>query len=308
MSPPTPGPSPAPTGSAAGQDPDLRTESAPAHRTVLDRLGVSPAQVAGGALAAVTAAVAASFFGVTGTLLGAAFGSIVSSIGAAVYSASLSTAAARGVAVTRTLVVRPAPGTSRQPAGDDPTALPPELAGTAVPQPADVGAADVPTNDAPGTPATAVPGQLRRRIAVKPLLVLAGVVFAIAVGVVTLAEAVLGHPVSSTGGGGTSVGRLISGDVSSDPGPGVQETADPTASPSPSTSGSAGTQSPSPGSPEGGNPTAEPSGDGPGQGGPTASPSTTPSAGDPGTTPTGAPTPSASVPAAPGGSSGAPVP
>jgi hypothetical protein len=52
-------------------------------------LGLSPAQVAGSALAAVTAAVFASFAGTAGTIIGAALGSVVATIGAAAYTASL---------------------------------------------------------------------------------------------------------------------------------------------------------------------------------------------------------------------------
>ena len=75
-------------------------------------LGLSLTQIAGGALAAVTAAVAASFLGVAGTITGAAFGSVVSSIGAAVYSTSLS----RAARASRVLVVRRAasPPTTRR--------------------------------------------------------------------------------------------------------------------------------------------------------------------------------------------------
>lgn len=52
-------------------------------------LGLSPAQVAGSALAAVTAAVFASFAGTAGTIIGAALGSVVATIGAAAYTAWL---------------------------------------------------------------------------------------------------------------------------------------------------------------------------------------------------------------------------
>src|SRR5690349_24090194 len=45
--------------------------------------GLSVTQVSGGALAAVTAAVAASYLGVGGTLIGAAVGSVISTIAAA---------------------------------------------------------------------------------------------------------------------------------------------------------------------------------------------------------------------------------
>src|SRR3954453_3085270 len=51
--------------------------------------GLSLTQICGGALAAVTAAVAASFLGVAGTLIGAGVGSVISTIAAALYSHSL---------------------------------------------------------------------------------------------------------------------------------------------------------------------------------------------------------------------------
>jgi hypothetical protein len=52
-------------------------------------IGLSPVQVAASALAAVSSAVLLSFFGVAGTLIGAALASIVSTVGASLYSASM---------------------------------------------------------------------------------------------------------------------------------------------------------------------------------------------------------------------------
>src|SRR5215203_1235367 len=90
------------------------THSSPGLRTtagaITDReqdggpAGLSVPQIAAGALAAVTAAVAASFFGVAGTLIGAALGSVVSSVAAGLYATSLS----RAARVIKVLVVRPA--------------------------------------------------------------------------------------------------------------------------------------------------------------------------------------------------------
>src|SRR3954447_7245824 len=53
------------------------------------RTQLSPVQVTAGALAAVSSAVAASFFGVAGTLIGAALASVISTVTAALYSSSL---------------------------------------------------------------------------------------------------------------------------------------------------------------------------------------------------------------------------
>ncbi len=52
-------------------------------------LGLSPAQVAGSALAAMSAALVASWAGTTGTVIGAAVGSVVATTGAATYTWSL---------------------------------------------------------------------------------------------------------------------------------------------------------------------------------------------------------------------------
>lgn len=64
-------------------------------------IGVSAAQIAAGALASVTAAVIASYFGIGGTLIGAAITSVVATVGGALYKLSLESAQARVVRVTR---------------------------------------------------------------------------------------------------------------------------------------------------------------------------------------------------------------
>ena len=56
-------------------------------------LGLSGTQTIGSALAAVTSALAGSFLGVAGTLIGAALGSIVATVAAAFYARTLSSAA-----------------------------------------------------------------------------------------------------------------------------------------------------------------------------------------------------------------------
>ena len=80
------------------------------------RLGLSPVQVAGGALAATTSALAASTFGVGGTVIGAAVGSVISSVGGAIYVHSLQNVSAR----TRTVITRG----RALPSSTAPTALP----------------------------------------------------------------------------------------------------------------------------------------------------------------------------------------
>src|SRR3712207_4577894 len=73
-------------------DPDVRTPGSSAREESTREKNegqLSALQVAAGALAAVSAAVIASFFGVAGTVIGAAVASVVSTVGAAVYTESM---------------------------------------------------------------------------------------------------------------------------------------------------------------------------------------------------------------------------
>src|SRR5438132_6519745 len=56
---------------------------------------LSPVQLIAGCLAAITAAVLASFFGVAGTIIGTALGSVVGTAGTALYSHSIRRTQAR---------------------------------------------------------------------------------------------------------------------------------------------------------------------------------------------------------------------
>ncbi|WP_199441114.1 hypothetical protein [Umezawaea beigongshangensis] len=87
-------------------------------------LGITPVQVAAGALAAVTAAVLGARLNVAGTVAGAAVASVVSTIGSALYQRSLerTTESVRKVG-SRAWVIRPARGET--PVGAD-TASPGE--------------------------------------------------------------------------------------------------------------------------------------------------------------------------------------
>src|SRR3954447_22047633 len=108
------------------------------------RLGLSLTQIAGGALAAVTAAVAASYLGVAGTLIGAGLGSVVSSVAAPLYSTSLS----RAARASKVLVVRPA--------GSGTGPLEASAAG--------------PRGGPPRAPARAAPGPRRQAVVEEPAL------------------------------------------------------------------------------------------------------------------------------------------
>jgi hypothetical protein len=134
------------------------------------------AQVAASGLAAISASLAASFLGVAGTIIGAAVGAVIATIGSAVYAHSLKTASAR-LSHLRPVVVGPG--------------------GLRAPQPNPVGA----TPAAQRTPAL---GPWLRGL----ILVLLGA--AVALGGITLAERVLGHPVSNSDSTGTSIARVVS--------------------------------------------------------------------------------------------------
>src|SRR5215211_7412475 len=88
------------------------------------RLELSGTQIAASALAAISSAVAASYLGVTGTVLGAGFGSVVATISTALYQLSLkrTNETLKQVVPVSTVVVRQSAG--RQPAAADPTDLP----------------------------------------------------------------------------------------------------------------------------------------------------------------------------------------
>ncbi|MGH3508884.1 MAG: hypothetical protein ACRDPI_01475, partial [Nocardioidaceae bacterium] len=150
------------------------------------RLGITATQVAGSALAAVSAAVAASYLGVSGTVIGAALGSVVATVGSATYTASLR----RGSAVVRrtALTVR--------------TITPRGTVLTTTKEPVDDGQTRV---------------SLRERMAGLPWprLALAAVsVLVVALGAITVFEAVTGRPVSSITDGtsdhGTTLGHVVS--------------------------------------------------------------------------------------------------
>ena len=93
---------------------------------------LSATQVAAGALAAVSSAVVASFFGLAGTLIGAALASVISTVSAALYSSSLQKTneklrRARGqqtVAEKTDTVAPAAPATQVLPAHLDPRRAP----------------------------------------------------------------------------------------------------------------------------------------------------------------------------------------
>jgi hypothetical protein len=177
---------------------------------------LSATQVAAGALAAVSSAVVASFFGLAGTLIGAALASVISTVSAALYSNSLQKTNEK---------LRRARGqlTGRQ---------------TAV---AEAG----PAPAAPAAPATKVlPAHLdpRRAPDRRPrprwtrVAVYAAAVFALAMGIVTGIELIGQRPVSALVGGtetstATTIGAITNASSSSD----EEESGDPATPSSPGT-------------------------------------------------------------------------
>lgn len=182
--------------------------------------GLSVTQVFGGALAAVTAAVGASYLGVAGTLIGAAVGSVISTVAAVLYSSSLS----RAARASRTLVVRQ----TLAPIGPSPQ---PEVA------------------EPPGEPAPEphpVRDSLWQRINWKPVLLVAAGVFVAAMAVISVSELVLGHPIANSTESGTTLSNL--GGSSSQPSQTPTDTGTPspgTETPTPSASGTPTDASPS---------------------------------------------------------------
>lgn len=87
-----------------GTEPDLPDRQSDEKRSV-----VSTVQVGASAAAAVTSALAASFFGVAGTLIGAAVGSVVSTIAGALYTEYLNRAGQR-LRGTKDVVIQRIPG------------------------------------------------------------------------------------------------------------------------------------------------------------------------------------------------------
>lgn len=144
-------------------------------------------QVLGGACAAVTSALAASFLGVGGTLAGAFVGSLVATIGAAVYAESLARAG------KRLRVVRPA----GQPSGGAPTSTErPEVT-------------MIPGRKHDGD--TLVFVSRRKPAARRWLRLTVGLACAlgIALAAITVLELVIGHPVSSSTRSGTTIGDTV---------------------------------------------------------------------------------------------------
>jgi hypothetical protein len=205
---------------------------------------ISAAQVAGSALAAVSAAVIASFLGVGGTIIGAALGSIVASVGGAVYSHSFKRAGDRlGETRVLTVVTRPhharaLPGPGDVPVIEEPGSDPgePAYAASGADPTAQLELGEVAVGEGAhgagalsegalsegaeggGASGAAEPertglfpppgGQVPRRLSWKGAVALTVVAFVLAIAAIEVVELVIGRPISG-GSGGTTITKLV---------------------------------------------------------------------------------------------------
>jgi hypothetical protein len=186
-------------------------------------LGLSTAQVAGSALAATSSALVASWAGTTGTIIGAAVGSVVATIGAATYTWWLrrtSEAVRRRAAQVRqaALATQPLPRT----VAEGPLRSDEDGESGAGPE----------TQETPD-----------RSLPWGKILLASAAVTVTALGGITTIEAITGEPISSLIGRddakGTSVGHLVGSDDDSgeqtptnEPTPTPSESVSPTTEPS----------------------------------------------------------------------------
>jgi hypothetical protein len=198
-------------------DPDDRSPAAPTRPSLI--------QVAASALAAVSAAVIASLFGVAGTMIGAAVASVVSTVGVALYSESLHRTHAGIRRAGRQLARLPMLGASED--------------------------RSVGTGGMPLLPDHLHPrrGSARRRwLRWSTVAATVVAVFATAMGVVTVVELIGQQPVAALVGGSSESGTTTIGSLSTGIGGGGKSPVTPapsTASGS-SSAGSSSTQSASP--------------------------------------------------------------
>jgi hypothetical protein len=198
--------------------------SAPRERHAPDGIfsGINVPKVIAGTLAAVSAAVVGSFLGVAGTLIGAAVASMIGSIGTEIYERSLH----RGAKKLQT------------------------LAPTFIKAPAAVGTPAVAAAGEDDRPSHTVPEPARaRQIRWGRVAVIAGAVFALAMGSITAAELITGESVQSAVGGasnsGTTVGDILNGDAKSKPTPTPAPSTSTTPAPTPSDEATTPTTAPS---------------------------------------------------------------
>lgn len=200
MPPRSPAPdSPAPDAAGSRESP----ESTPEKKS---GLGLSGPQVAGSALASVTAALAASWLGVAGTIIGAALGSLFGTVGSALYAQTIrnSRVAVQRIVPTRPATAGQATATAGEADGQDPT---------------DSDDSSETLTLQESSEYEMVPAQQSglvdrlRALKWKRIIVGSSVVLVIALGAITAFEQLTGSPVSRYTGGndsqGTTIGRVF---------------------------------------------------------------------------------------------------
>jgi len=188
--------------------------------------GIDIPKTIAGALAAVCAAVIGSFLGVAGTLIGAAVASIIGSVGTEIYTRSLKKGSEKLSTIAPTFIRAPAA----------------------------VGTPEVAAATEEDSPSHTVPP--KRQIRWKRVAMIAGAVFVVAMGSLTVVELVTGKSVASMIGNSTKAPTTLGGLI--DPGgssrsrpaltptPAPTDTATPTSTPTtqPTTQAPTGTTAP----------------------------------------------------------------
>ena len=191
-----------------------------------------------GALAAVCAAVVGSYLGVAGTLVGAAVASVVGSVGTEIYGRSLERGAKKLQTLTPSFVRAPAavgtPPVAAATAADSPSH-------TETPAPSHT---ETPSEE-PAEPATAATGPAEpaavgteslatawKRVRWGRVAMVAGALFVLAIGALTVTELITGKSVASSVGNSTKAPTTLGGLLN--PGDPTTAPASPSPSPSPS--------------------------------------------------------------------------
>jgi hypothetical protein len=154
-----------------------------------DRLwsGIDIPKTLAGVLAAISAAVVGSFLGVAGTLVGAAVASVIGSVGTEIYQRSIH----RGAKKLQT------------------------IAPTFIKVPAAIGTPEVAAATEADSPSHTVAEPVKRQIRWSRIAMIAGAMFVLAMGSLTLAELASGSSAASWTGNGNGAGTTLGGVVKS---------------------------------------------------------------------------------------------